>query len=126
MSKSLHIAQLISDPTIRIPVRKGDLLELEYRGPMNGPIRVEVTYRLTTPDGKILFGWKPDNNVVVGTPMRRHVVDLFGDLFDGVTAGDEQAVLHDIRISLSSLPDSENALEAHLLRVSPFTASSVK
>lgn len=126
MSKSLHIAQLISDPTIRIPVRKGDLLELEYRGPMNGPIRVEVTYRLTTPDGKILFGWKPDNNVVVGTPMRRHVVDLFGDLFEGVTVGDEQAVLHDIRISLSSLPDSENALEAHLLRVSPFTASSVK
>lgn len=122
MSKSLHIAKLVSDPSVEVPVRKGDQIEFVYRGPLRGPIRAELTYNLRTPDGKTHFGWAPDNNVVVGLPLRR----LTADLFETASVKDGEAVLFNIHLTLSSEPDTGNALEAHMLRVSPWTSGNVK
>jgi len=126
MSKTNHVAQLVLKPAVRIPVRKGDQLELVYRGPLDGPIRAEITYLLTQPDGKTVFGWKPDNNAVVGFPLRRHAVDLWNDLYEGAKAESDTAELHNVRITLSSPPDSTNALELHFLIVSPHTAATAR
>jgi hypothetical protein len=120
MSKSGHIAYVETRPGIE--VRRGDRIEVVYRGIKSDGMnsgRLEVHFLLA--DG---YGWHADNRKFSDAGKGWHRVSV--DLFDAIQCTKETSRLNMIMLALSSPPGSENEIEFQFVRVSPFTAETVK
>ena len=101
-----------------LPVSKGDMLEMAYRGPTDKGHRSSIVlyYTLRVQGEKHLKGGSAIGRARTSDKgWQRVAIDLFGK----AKVEQNEAILHTISVFLQSPPGTENSLDIDMIRVSP-------
>ena len=101
-----------------LPVTRGEMLEMAYRGSTDKGHRssVVVYYTLRVQGEKHLKGGSVIGCArTSGTGWQRVAVDLFGK----AKVKQAKAILHTVSVFLQSPPGTDNSLDMDMIRVSP-------
>lgn len=125
VSTGHHVAWL--NIPIGANVKRGDMLEINYRGPIAEagaawPPRLEIHYNL----GGEGYGWQADNRKM-GDGWKRFSVDLFKVVEEGNKKKIEkdEVFLTNINVVISNPPGVQSYAEIESIRISPHVAATV-